>query len=221
MARTTPSLEDALRVDRAAALRLLPVSRETAERLDAYVALLLRWQTVKNLVGPSTLPTIWTRHVIDSAQIFQYAPDAKIWVDLGSGAGFPGLVIACLLAERNDGHVHLVESNGRKVAFLREIARKLALPVTVHDSRIEECRATLPDTIDCVTARALAPLTELLAMQAQIAKNPCVALFLKGQDIDDELTQASKYWNIKSSIYPSLTDPSGRILLVERAEPWM
>ena len=200
--------------DRLRALTLLSVSRETIERFDLYVGLLRRWQTIKNLVGPGTLSTLWTRHIADSAQLVRYAPEARLWVDIGSGAGFPGLVIAILLADRPGFHMNLIESNGRKVAFLREVARTLKLPVTVHDCRIEAAVSVLPEKIDCLTARALASIKELLEMQAKLTKNPCIGLFLKGQDVDTELTEAAKYWNIKVKIHQSVTDPSGHIVEV-------
>ena len=168
--KSMPDLEE----DRLRALPLLAVSRETMDRFDLYVGLLQRWQTIKNLVGPGTMSSVWTRHIADSAQLAKFAPDARIWVDIGSGAGFPGLVIAILLADRPGFHMHLVESNGRKVAFLREVARTLALPVTVHDCRIEAAFSVLPEQIDCLTARALASLKELLEMQAKLTKNPCM-----------------------------------------------
>jgi len=211
-------LQDALQRDREKALALHPVSRETLEKLDAYVALLLKWQPIKNLVGPSTLPTIWSRHVLDSLQILDYLPTEKIIVDLGSGAGFPGLVIASVLASRPEACVHLVESNGRKAAFLREVIRTLNLPAEVHNCRIEDAKSALPETIDCVTARALASLKELLEMQTQISKKPCKSIYLKGQDIEFELTEAAKYWSIDYQIFPSVTDPAGRVLLIKRAD---
>lgn len=213
-------LDAALALDRDKAHRLVPVSRETMAKLDLYVGLLLRWQKIKNLVGPQTLPTIWTRHIADSAQVAAFVPDtARILVDIGSGAGFPGLVLAAILADRPGFHAHLIESNGRKAAFLREVARALALPVSIHDVRVEDARMRLPETIDVLTARALAPLTDLLTMQQNLTQNSCRMLFLKGQDIDAELTEAAKCWTITSRIAPSLTDPTGRILIVESATP--
>ncbi len=203
--------------DRAEALRLFPVSRETLARLDTYVAMLLRWQTIKNLVAPSTLSTIWTRHVVDSSQIFPLFPDARIWVDMGSGAGFPGLVIAILSMDLPGSHIHLIESNGRKASFLREVTRELALPVTVHNERIEAAGEHLPKTCDCVTARALAPLDELLTFQHHHLKIHSPSAFLKGQDIEEELTLAAKYWNIDLELVPSITNPDGQIVLVRQA----
>lgn len=203
--------------DRAEALRLLPVSRETLARLDTFVAMLRRWQTIKNLIAPSTLSSIWTRHILDSAQIFPLFPDARIWVDMGSGAGFPGLVIAILAIDIPGSHVNLIESNGRKASFLREVARELALPVTVHNERIEATRKNLPETCDCVTARALAPLNELLTFQHRHLEINSPSAFLKGQDIEDELTLAAKYWNIDLELVPSITNIDGQIILIRHA----
>src|SRR5471032_245645 len=124
--------------DKAAALKLTPVSRETKGRLQRYVDLLLEWQAKTNLVAPSTLPNLWTRHISDSLQLLTLAPPAKIWVDLGSGGGFPGVVLACALAEIQGVMVHLVERNAKKAAFLREALRVTASPGMVHFSGIED-----------------------------------------------------------------------------------
>lgn len=205
--------------DRERGLALAQVSRETAALLDRYVALLTRWQTVKNLVGPKTLAEVWVRHIADSAQLVALAPNARRWLDIGSGAGFPGLVIAILLRDQPGAEVHLVESNGRKCAFLREVARSLKLPVTVHDGRIEDVLPALPPQIDAVTARALAPLRELIAMSAKLLTTGTLGVFPKGQDVGDELTEASKYWRIQSSTATSITDPKARIVLITGLEP--
>src|SRR5262245_1675406 len=142
--------------DRAAALALTPVSRETAERLDRFVDVLLAWQKTTNLISPSTLPHIWTRHIADSLQLIDLAPDARAWIDLGSGGGCPGLVIACALADRDGAAVHLVESNSKKAAFLREAGRAAKAPVTVHAMRVEKFVDSYEGPADVVTARALA-----------------------------------------------------------------
>src|SRR5205807_3323200 len=117
----------ALALDKQAALQLVPVSRETVERLDAFVDLLLQWQAKTNLVAPSTLPHLWTRHIADSLQLFSIAPHIGTWIDLGSGGGFPGIVVACALTSV-DGEMHLVERNGKKAAFLREAVRVTGAP---------------------------------------------------------------------------------------------
>lgn len=205
--------------NRAEALRLVPVSRETEALFDRYVALLTRWQQVKNLVGPATLAEVWTRHIADSAQLAALAPEAKTWVDLGSGAGFPGLVVAILRRDTPGFHMHLVESNGRKCAFLREVARSLGLPVTVHDGRIEDVLAEFDAPVDVVSARALAPLAQLLTLSRKLLTSGAVGLFPKGQDVDAELTEAAKYWSIKALTVASQTDPKARIVKVGGIEP--
>ena len=203
--------------DKAAALAITPVSRETESKLQGIVDNLTRWQKIKNLVGPSTLDEVWLRHIADSLQIAAAAPDAKVWADFGSGAGFPGLVIAATLIGVPGARVHLVESNDRKSAFLRETARLLGLPVTVHPERIEEVVNRLPP-VEIVTARALAPLNDLLEMTSPLLAKGAVALFPKGQDLANELTEASKCWKMRAIELPSLTDPKARILRVEQAD---
>jgi 16S rRNA (guanine527-N7)-methyltransferase len=178
------------------------------------VALLERWQAIKNLVGPGTLASVWTRHVADSAQLADLAPQARTWLDIGSGAGFPGLVVAILLRDRPGFRMHLVESNGRKCAFLRAVGRTLGLPVTVHDGRIEAVLPHLQRPVDVVSARALAPLRDLLALTETLLTTGTLGLFPKGQDVGDELTEASKYWRIQASTVASRTDPKARIVVV-------
>lgn len=213
MSRATGSISE----DRARAVALFDgkVSRETWERLDQFVALLLKWQNTTNLVAPSTLPNIWTRHVADSLQLLPLAPMARRWIDLGAGAGFPGLVIACALVE--GGQVHLVESNQKKAGFLREVARALSLPAIVHSRRIEDFVSGSAETFDVVTARALAPLDQLIGYAIPLLKKGAVGVFPKGQDVEAELTRASKSWTIETELAPSLTDPRGRVVIVRHA----
>ena len=205
-----------LAADRDAALKLTPVSRETSERLDRLVELLLRWSSHTNLIARSTLPTVWTRHIADSLQLMPLAPDAKCWIDLGSGAGFPGLVIACALADQPGAKVHLVESIGKKAAFLREAAEQLQVPAVVHPVRIEDFGKNLHFKPDVVTARALAPLDELLKLAHPLLRTGASGLFPKGQDVEAELTKASKSWNIEASLVPSKTNPGSRIVAVTK-----
>ena len=215
---TGDEITAALAVDRAAALALVPVSRETLARLDAFVATLLTWQQRINLIASASVPEVWTRHVADSLQVLQIAPNARVWLDLGSGGGFPGLVIACALAERPGGRVHLVESNGKKAAFLREAVRITGAPAIVHQARIEQMGAKLDAPVEVVTARALAPLTDLLALAEPWMKRGAQALFLKGQDVGAELTEASKYWSMQAVLLSSKTDPQARIVSVGSAK---
>ncbi len=182
------------------------VSRETLDRLAAYADLLRKWQRAINLVSRTTLPDLWRRHMYDSAQLLPLAPaDTGPWLDLGSGAGFPGLVLAIMGAR----DMHLVESDTRKAAFLREAARITTTNVTLHTARIENV-APFPAAV--VTARALAPLPKLLELAAPFLNSDSVALFPKGQDMELELTEAAKYWNMRAERQPSLTDSSGVLL---------
>ncbi len=218
-----PAIAQALAEDRERALALTPVSRETSARLDRFVELLLEWQQHTNLIAPSTEPTVWTRHIADSLQLLALAPKAQagpqIWVDLGSGAGFPGLVIACALAEQKGTEVHLVESIGKKANFLREAVRAAGVPAEVHAKRIADFVKRAPKRIDVVTARALAPLPKLLAEAYPLLKRGARGLFPKGQDVATELTGAAKYWNIEATLTESRTDPRARIVVVESVEP--
>jgi 16S rRNA (guanine527-N7)-methyltransferase len=199
------------------------VSRETLSRLDRFVDVLLRWQEHTNLIAVSTMPEIWTRHIADSLQLLALAPAAKVWVDLGSGAGFPGLALACALADTPGTMVHLVESKAKKCAFLREAAEASGAPVVVHHQRIEDFARHFCEKSDVVTARALKPLPELLTLAYPLLKTGARGLFLKGQDVEAELTEASKCWNITATFVPSRTDGRSHIIAVEslalRAKP--
>jgi len=205
--------------DKAAAVALFgpTVSRETWERLEQLVDMLVSWQRSRNLVASSTIPRLWTRHVADSLQLLAITPDARRWLDLGSGGGFPGLVIACALAGQQTAEVHLVESVQKKAAFLRAATSELSLPAIVHATRIEDFVRTSPGRLDVVTARALAPLDRLIGYAIPLLKRGAVGLFPKGQDVEAELTQASKSWTIEADLVLSKTDPRGRIVRVRRA----
>jgi 16S rRNA (guanine527-N7)-methyltransferase len=215
--RPAPAKPD-LTADRAKAMRLTPVSRETLRRLDRFVGTLLTWRAKTNLIAASTIPHLWTRHIADSLQLLDLAPEARTWVDLGSGAGFPGLVIACALAETPGAKVHLVESNAKKAAFLREAARLTGAPAVVHAERIETFVAAFAGPADVVTARALAPLKMLLDQSVSLLTTGALGLFPKGQDVDAELTEATKYWTINVNLAPSRTDSNGRIVVVRALE---
>ncbi len=188
------------------------------ERLDRFVGVLLRWQQHTNLIAASTVKELWTRHIADSLQLIALAPKARVWVDLGSGAGFPGLAIACALADKPGAKVHLVESKAKKCAFLREAAEAAGVPAMVHCQRIEDFAVHFPERPDVVTARALKPLLELLNLAYPLLKTGAQGLFLKGQDVEAELTQASKCWTIQATLVPSRTDARGRIVVVKRLE---
>jgi 16S rRNA (guanine527-N7)-methyltransferase len=237
------------------------VSRETIERLETYAALLRQWQKVVNLVAPGTLDAVWHRHFADSAQILRLAPEARSWVDLGSGAGFPGLVIAILLAAspsprslrgegRGEGrqqtpeqaaaphpsplpteewgegtgweppHVTLIESDSRKSAFLREVARKTGITVDILSTRIELAATQVKlESPEVVMARALAPLDRLLGLAAPLSSPSTVGIFLKGRDAAAEVETARKTWDFAVEMVPSITEPTGRIVVVRNLNP--
>jgi 16S rRNA (guanine527-N7)-methyltransferase len=217
--RASVSQPEALQEDRARALELVPVSRETLSRLDRFVAMLLDWQQRINLIAPSTEPALWTRHIADSLQLLALAPQARVWADFGSGAGFPGLAIACALADTPEACVHLVESSTKKAAFLREAARAAGAPAVVHAVRVADFVKKPPEGIEMVTARALAPLDELLTAAYPLLIKGAVGLFPKGQGVEVELTEAAKCWNIQASLTPSRTDPKARIVTVRGLRP--
>jgi 16S rRNA (guanine527-N7)-methyltransferase len=204
--------------DKAAALALTPVSRETEARLDRYVDLLREWQAKTNLVAPSTLPNLWTRHIADSLQLLALAPSAKTWTDLGSGGGFPGVVLACALAETPGAMVHLVERNAKKAAFLREALRVTASPGTVHLADIGDIVDRITGPVDCVTARAVAPLHQLIGFAEPLVRQGAKAFFLKGQDVEAELTEATKYWKITPHLHSSRTGGQGWIVELDQIE---
>jgi 16S rRNA (guanine527-N7)-methyltransferase len=211
---TTSDLAD----DRAAAMRLTPVSRETRDRLDILVDLLLAWNRTTNLIADSTIPHLWTRHVSDSLQLMSLVPAARIWIDLGSGAGFPGLVVACALADTAGATAHLVESNSKKAAFLREAARLTGTPAVIHGERIEKFVDAFSGPVDVVTARALAPLKVLLNHSFKLIEQGALGLFPKGRAANVELTDATQSWNIKVNLVPSRTDSQGHVVMVHALE---
>lgn len=176
--------------------------------LAAFRALLADWNQRMNLVGPSALAEFWLRHAYDSAQLLALAPDALTWADLGAGAGFPGLVLAILLKGREGAHMHLVESMAKRCRFLSEAVAALDLPATVHNARAED----LSLKVDVVTARACAPMVKLLGYARPYLKAGAVGLFLKGQDVEIELKDATRYWSFGAELKPSLSAPQGRIV---------
>ena len=210
--------------DRARALALTPVSRETLTRLERFVGLLLAWQRTTNLIAPSTVSQLWTRHIADSLQLLEFAPDAQVWVDVGTGGGFPGLVIACALAGKPGVHVHLVESNAKKAAFLREAQRLTEVPASVHATRIDEFALKFEGPADVVTARAVAPLKSLFQQTFPLlGKSGAIALFPKGQHAELELREArespiAQAWAMDATLVPSRTDPAGRIVVIRNVE---
>ena len=193
------------------------VSRESWARVETFVALLLQWQERINLISPASIPFIWERHVIDSLQLLPLIPEgAKVFADLGSGSGFPGLPLAIASGLK----VHLYESNNKKAAFLREALRVTGTNGAIHVERLTgKVPASGFPKVDLVTARALAPLNELLGYAFPFTETGAQALFMKGQDVDHELTQAAKYWRIQSTKHASLTDSQAIILAVQEVTP--
>jgi 16S rRNA (guanine527-N7)-methyltransferase len=189
---------------------IVPVSRETLARLEAYAALLVRWSARINLVGRNTLVDLWRRHILDSAQLQPLAPDsARSVIDLGSGAGLPGLVLAILGAPE----VELVEADSRKAAFLREAARITEVDVTIRSCRIQ---AVPPHPVDVVTARACAPLDRLLGLAEPFLAPHTECLFLKGERVEDELTLARKHRRMTATLCQSVSDPRGVVLRLQQ-----
>jgi len=205
--------------DKKRALALTPVSRETKKRLELFVDLLLVWQKKTNLVAPSTLNELWTRHIADSLQLVPLAPEARVWVDFGSGGGFPGLPIACALAGQSGVMVHLIESNAKKAAFLREAVRATGAPAVIHQERVENFGESFAETVHVVTARALAPLKILCDQAFPLISRGAIGLFPKGQDVEAELTDAAKYWRLEAARVPSKTGPGGSIVIVRGLRP--
>ena len=197
------------------------VSRETLGRLKVYEALLKRWQKTINLVAPSTLDDIWHRHFADSAQLWAYRPAGAVhWLDLGSGAGFPGLVLAILGADGGGTRHTLIESDSRKAAFLREVARETGVAVDILCMRIEKSEThSKVREINCVTARALAPMPRLAELAAPYFASDTLGLFSKGREVAAELNEAARSWAFSAECKPSITDPAGAIVLLKALAP--
>lgn len=207
-----------LAADREAALRLMPVSRETAERLDRFAEHFLKWQSAVQLVAPSTLNQLWTRHIADSLQLLQHVGQPPQIADLGSGAGFPGIILGIALREKKDALVHLIESDTRKASFLREAIRVTDAAAEVYAERVESVTKRIVTAIHTVTARAFAPLPRLLESADGFFQAGAKGVLLKSQDVDEELTAAAKSWSINYRLTSSVTDPRGRILLIDSAK---
>ncbi|NVK33570.1 MAG: 16S rRNA (guanine(527)-N(7))-methyltransferase RsmG [Rhodobacteraceae bacterium] len=191
------------------------VSRETIERLQIYVDLVLKWQPAQNLIAPSTIADIWVRHVVDSLQTKWTLPDAKTWVDIGSGAGFPGVVTAILQADDPDAHVYMIESNQRKAAFLRTALRETGSKGTVFAGRIESVAKDWKNgRVDAVSARALASLDLLLKLSEPFTQAGTACVFHKGQDFQREVNEASHVWTFDMLERESLVEPTSRMLLL-------
>lgn len=203
---------------RATVLSRNAVTRETLDRLDAYERLLRTWQRKTNLVAPSTLSELWLRHFEEGLILADLLPkEARSIVDLGSGGGLPGLILAIRLAERGVGRVSLVESNGKKAAFLRTVARELGIACDVHAERVENCGSLL-SRADVVTARALASLNKLLAYVAPHLGRDAVCLFPKGRQHDEEIAVASQHWRFAMVKHSLRTEPGSAVLAIRGCE---
>lgn len=196
-----------------AVARRFKLSAATLDRLALHVDILMTWQAKINLVAASTLAQVWKRHVADSLQLLGHLPPGRGGIaDLGSGAGFPGLSL-CIATGRQ---AHLIESNGKKAAFLAEVIRRTGAPAQVHRSRIEAFDAAgLAEPPAAVTARALAPLPLLIELSEPFLTRGAVGLYLKGADVEEELTESAKSWTIDMERHPSCTDPAGAVLVVK------
>lgn len=203
---------------KAALVNLPYVSRETLKDLNAYADLLLQWQKSINLISPATVVDLWNRHILDSAQLYALEPEQQNWLDIGSGGGLPGLVLAILFKHRMAGRIQLVESNHKKAAFLQHVITSLALPAQVHANRIEQVLPML-GACDVVTARAFTDLTSLIAICNPLLIKGAIGLFPKGRDVERELTDAAKSWQFNHSLHTSLTDCASCIVKIQMNAP--
>jgi len=178
--------------------------------LEVFQARLQESNQVMNLVGPQSLPMFWSRHVQDSAQLLNYAPETQSWADVGAGAGFPGVVLAILLKDRPGTIVHLIDSQAKRCRFLQALVSEIELPAQVHCARAE----SLDLKVQMVTARACAPLQRLLGFCEPFFRKGAEGLFLKGESVQDELETAALTWRFRSELLPSLSDPRGRIVRI-------
>lgn|SRR5690606_12369529 len=193
------------------------VSRETVDRLLSFESLFLKWSKAINLASPSTLADLWSRHVLDCAQLLPLAPNAQRWLDLGSGGGFPGIVIGCFLKDIPHASIDLVESAGKKAAFLRTVSGHLDLPVRVHADRIETVYSKI-STPDVITARALASLTDLFGLAEPWLKAGSTALFQKGRDYQKEIDESRVRWRFDLLEHRSAVDPDSVILEISKLQ---
>ncbi|MGB5801640.1 MAG: 16S rRNA (guanine(527)-N(7))-methyltransferase RsmG [Mesorhizobium sp.] len=188
-----------------------PVSRETFARLEAFERLFQKWNASINLVAPSTVGDAWERHILDSAQLFRLSPSAIRWVDIGSGGGFPGLILAILLREREGAEIHLIESNRKKASFLQTVTGQFDLPAKVHAKRVEDCYSLVDDP-EVATVRAVAPLPALLTLVAPWLGKKAVGLFHKGRDYQNEVAESALCWSFDLVEHRSSIDPQSVVL---------
>ena len=211
---TRSDLAERLLEDRAAAMRLVPVSRETEERFVVFVDHLARWRKATNLISETSFASVWTRHIADSAQILGLAPGALRWVDMGSGAGFPGLVIAILLAGVPGAVVHCIESDQRKCAFLREAARATGAAAQIHAQRVESVDAAKLGPVDAVTARAFAALPLTLKLATVWLEEGAAGVFPRGRSAKDQLEALDHNQAYTIEVLPSAVGAGAAILRI-------
>jgi len=203
--------------DRHRAFALVPLSPETEARLAVYVDLLARWRKATNLISEASFAEVWTRHIADSAQLLALAPHARRWVDMGSGAGFPGMVIAIQLADVAGARVHCIESDRRKCAFLREVARAAGAPAEIHAARIESIDPQALAPVDAVTARALAPLPRLIEFAKVWIAHGAVGVFPRGRSAEAQLETHPAAPGLAIDLVASKLDPEAAIVRVRSA----
>ena len=217
MIHSPKALTSQLADDRQAALRLVPVSRETGDRLAVFVDLLERWRDKTNLIADSTFASVWTRHIADSAQLIALAPKAKRWIDMGSGAGFPGMVIAIQLAGVPGAVVHCIESDQRKCAFLREAARATGAAAAIHPLRVEAIELSSLGPVDAVTARAFAPLPLTLKLARPWLERGATAVFPRGESAREQIAALPETTAYAIEALPSVVNPKASILRMRRS----
>ena len=203
--------------DRGRALSLISASADLEKRLDIYVDLITKWRGVVNLISERSFGRIWTRHIADSAQLLDHAPLARRWVDLGSGAGFPGMVIALQLAERADAVVHCIESDQRKAAFLRQVARATGAPASIHPIRIQSLDLKIIEPVDAITSRALARLPQLVKFANVWLANGAVGVFPCGRSADSSLQTILRAPQFETETFRNRLDPDARIIRIRSA----
>jgi 16S rRNA (guanine527-N7)-methyltransferase len=210
-------LAEHLERDRQTALRLVPVSRETEKRFAIFIDLLGRWRKTTNLISESSFASAWTRHIADCAQLIALAPDARRWLDIGSGAGFPGLVIAIQLTDAQGAVVHCVESDKRKCAFLREVVRVTGAPAQIHPARLENIDPSCFAPVDAVTARAFAPLPKTLELARVWLEQGAIGVFPRGRSAEDQVEALTLGRGSAVEVLPSAVDAEAGILRIGRA----
>lgn len=205
--------------DRSRATALIDVSRETMEHLDAYVRTLVKWNASINLVSLPTLSTIWTRHIADSLQLVPLAPNARTWIDIGSGAGFPGIVIATCLAKLPGARVHCIERDIRKCTFLREVVRVTGVPAEIHNIQAEQMADDPIEGADAVTARGFSSVDTLVSLAKPYLRRGAIGIFPRGRSdvLTTDLVRVSQS-GLSATRVPSVTDPRSSILVIRGEE---